>query len=63
MIRCSKGKHLQAAEEKLKQAKGTDAQTIFDIEMEAIRNFHIVIPHRENTPGIPTLGNQNPHLY
>jgi hypothetical protein len=28
--------------------------------MEALRNFHIVTPHRENTPGFPTLGNQNP---
>jgi hypothetical protein len=53
-------KRLQAAEEKLKRAKGTDAQTIFDNEMEAIRNFHIVTPPRENTPGILTVGNQNP---
>jgi hypothetical protein len=37
-------KHLQAAEEKLKRAKGTDAQTMFDSEMEAIRNFYIVTP-------------------
>jgi hypothetical protein len=51
---------LQAAEERLKRAKGTDAQTIFDTEMEAIRNFHIITPSGENTPGIPTVGNQNP---
>jgi hypothetical protein len=44
----------------LKRDKGTDAQTIFDTEMEAIRNLHIVTPPRENTPGIPTVGNQNP---
>jgi hypothetical protein len=50
---------VRAAEEKLKRAKGTDAQTIFDTEMVAIRNFHIVTPPRENTPGIPIVGNQN----
>jgi hypothetical protein len=44
----------------LKRAKGTDSQTIFDTEMEAIINFHRVTPPRENTPGIPTVGNQNP---
>jgi hypothetical protein len=53
-------KRLQAAEETLKPAKGIDALTIFDTEMEAIRNFHIIIPRRENTPGIPTIRNQNP---
>jgi hypothetical protein len=52
-------KQLQAAEEKWKRAKGTDTQTIFDTQMEAIRNFHIVIPPRDNTPGIPMVGNQN----
>jgi hypothetical protein len=31
-----RAKRLLAAEEKLKLAKATDAQTIFDIEMEAI---------------------------
>jgi hypothetical protein len=53
-------KHLQAAEEKLKRAKGTGAQTIFDTEMESIRNFHIVTPPGENTPGLPKVGNPNP---
>jgi hypothetical protein len=53
-------KRLQAAEEKLKRAKGTGTQKIFDTEMEAIRNFHIVTPPRQNTPGIPTVGTQNP---
>jgi hypothetical protein len=53
-------KGLQAAEEKLNPAKGTDAQTIFDTEMEAIRYIHIVTPPRENTPGIMMVGNQNP---
>jgi hypothetical protein len=56
-------KRLQGADEQLKRAKGTDAQTIFDTEMKAIRNFHIVIPPRDNTPGIPTLGNQNAPPY
>jgi hypothetical protein len=36
--------HLQAAEEKLTRAKGTDAQTIFETEIEAIRNFPIATP-------------------
>jgi hypothetical protein len=53
-------KRLQTREAKLKRAKGTDAQTIFDTEMEAIRNFHIITPPWENTPGIPIVGNQNP---
>jgi hypothetical protein len=53
-------KRLHAAEEKLTRAKGTYAQTIFDTEMEAIRNFHIITPPRENIPGIPTVGNQYP---
>jgi hypothetical protein len=51
-------KCLQAAEDKLKRAKGTDPQTIFDTEMELIRNLHIVTPPRENIPGIPMVGNQ-----
>jgi hypothetical protein len=53
-------KCLQAGEEKLKRAKGTDAQTIFDTEREAISNFHIVTALRENPPGIPTAENQTP---
>jgi hypothetical protein len=53
-------KRPQPAEEKLTRAKGTDAQTIIDTEMEAIRNFHIVTPPRDNRPGISTVGNQNP---
>jgi hypothetical protein len=53
-------KRLQDAEEKLKRAKGTDAQTIFDTEMDAKRNFHIITPPRENIPDILTVGNQNP---
>jgi hypothetical protein len=51
---------LQTVEQQLKQAKGTDAQTIFDTEIDAIRNFHIVTPPRQNTPGIPTVENQHP---
>jgi hypothetical protein len=51
---------LQAAEEKLKRAKGTDTQTIFETEMEAIRNFHTATPPRGVTPDIPGGGNQNP---
>jgi hypothetical protein len=54
------GTHLEAAEEKLNRAKGTDAQIIFDTEMEAMINFHIFTPPRENTPGIPRVGNQTP---
>jgi hypothetical protein len=54
------GIHFQRAEETLKQAKSIDAQTEFDTEMEAMRNFHIVTPPREITPGILTLGNQIP---
>jgi hypothetical protein len=53
-------KCLQSAEEQLILAKGTDAQTIFDTEMEAIRNLQIVPPPQENTPGILTVGKQNP---
>jgi hypothetical protein len=55
-------KHCQAAEEKLKRAKSTDAQIIFDTEMEAIRHFQILTPPQENTLGILTIGNQNPPL-
>jgi hypothetical protein len=51
---------LQAAEEKLKGAKGINAETIFDIETEASGKFHIVIPARENIPGILIVGNQTP---
>jgi hypothetical protein len=59
-------KRLQAAEEKLRKAKSSDAQTIFDTEMEAIRNFHILTPSREAMPENPdqaipeTGGNNNP---
>jgi hypothetical protein len=59
-------KRLQAAEDKLRKAKSSDAQTIFDTEMEAIRNFHIHTPSREAIPEIPeyafteTGGNNNP---
>jgi hypothetical protein len=44
----------------LKRAKGTDAHTIFDTEMEAIRHFHIITSRGENKLGILTVGNQNP---
>jgi hypothetical protein len=37
-------KRLQAAEEKLRKAKSSNAQTIFDTELEAIRNLHIYTP-------------------
>jgi hypothetical protein len=50
----------QAAEEKFKQANGTGVQTIFDTDMEAIRNFDIVIPPRDNTPRILMVENQHP---
>jgi hypothetical protein len=53
-------KHLQTVEEKLKRAKGTDANTIFDTEIESIRHFHIVTPLRGYTPGIPPVRKQNP---
>jgi hypothetical protein len=39
---------------------GTDSQTIFDTEVETIRKFHIVTRPQENTPGISTVGTQNP---
>jgi hypothetical protein len=54
------------AEEKLRKAEGSDAQTIFDTEMEAIRNFHIHTPSREAMPAnleqavLETEGNNNP---
>jgi hypothetical protein len=44
-------KRLQAAEEQLNRAKGTDAQIIFETEMEAIRNFHTSHP-LEKTHGV-----------
>jgi hypothetical protein len=53
-------KCLHAAEQKLKRAKYTDRQTIFDTEIEAIRNFHIITPPREKSLGIQMVGNQNP---
>jgi hypothetical protein len=46
-------KRLQAAGEKLRKAKSSDTETIFDTEMEAIRNFHIHTPSREAMPEIP----------
>jgi hypothetical protein len=57
-------KRLQAAEEKLRKAKSSDAQTIFDTEMAAIQNFHIHTPSREATPenpeqAIPETGGNN----
>jgi hypothetical protein len=52
-------KHLQPTKEILKQDKGTDAQTLFDTEIEPIRHFHIITPPCEYTPGITTVGNQN----
>jgi hypothetical protein len=53
-------KRRQAADEKLNRANGTDVQTIFDTKMEAIRNFHIITPLRENMQDIPTGGNHYP---
>jgi hypothetical protein len=50
---------VSAPEETLKRAKGTAAQTIFDPEMEAIMNFHIVTPLPERIPGISTVSTQN----
>jgi hypothetical protein len=45
----------------LEKKKGSDAQTIFDTEIDAIRNFHIHTPSRDATPAIPeTGGNNNP---
>jgi hypothetical protein len=38
---------LQAAEEKLRTAKSSDAQTMFDTEIEQILKFHIHTPSRE----------------
>jgi hypothetical protein len=53
-------KQHQAADETLKQAKGSGTQTIFNTDMEAIGNFYIIKPPREHTPGILIVGNYNP---
>jgi hypothetical protein len=57
-------KRLQAGEEKLRKAKSSDTQTIFDTEIEAIRNFHIHTPPRKAIPEdrqqvIPETGGNN----
>jgi hypothetical protein len=44
---------LQGAEAKLRIAKRSDVQSIFDLEMEAIRNFYIQTPPREAIPENP----------
>jgi hypothetical protein len=59
-------KRLQAAEDKLRKAKRSDAHTIFDTEMEVIRNFDIYTQSQEAMieyleQGIPkTRGNNHP---
>jgi hypothetical protein len=40
-------KRLQAAEVKLRKAKSSNPQTIFHMEMEVIRNFHLHTPSAE----------------
>jgi hypothetical protein len=56
-------KCLKGAEQKLKRAKGTDAQTKFDTEIEAIRNFHIITPPRGKYTRYPDGRNLKPCTY
>jgi hypothetical protein len=57
---CPNGQTSPVIEGKLKQAKGTDAPTIFDTKIEAIRNLDLIISLRQNIVGILTIRNRNP---
>jgi hypothetical protein len=46
-------KRLQAVEEKLRKAKNSNAQTIFDMEREAIRKLYIHTPLEGAMPENP----------
>jgi hypothetical protein len=59
-------KYHEAADETLRTALCSDAQTIFDMEMKAIQNFEIYIPTRDGMPQNPaqaipeTVAKNNP---